>query len=278
MSANNVKHDEIENIPSYKVEDVELSNIQSADSATILTFGLLAAMLLVPESAQALESVPHFLQGKVASLIHPFTNILLFLTSLYSAKLGLEWREIRSIGTKLKELQEELPMLSSGKAKVPFAAAIASLTSEAAGLVETDAPAAVTLKKDIATLKAALGLEATISELTDKRKGLIASKPKDKHEITGAVLLGAGVTVSVLGAFNTYMRVGKLFPGPHLYAGMAITILWAVAGAMVPQMQKGNDTARIAHIACNFLNLALFAWQVPTGLEIMFKVIEKAPW
>ena len=87
LSANNVKHDEIENIPSYKVEDVELSNIQSADSATILTFGLLAAMLLVPESAQALESVPHFLQGKVASLIHPFTNILLFLTSLYSAKL-----------------------------------------------------------------------------------------------------------------------------------------------------------------------------------------------
>ena len=25
------------------------------------------------------------------------------------------------------------------------------------------------------------------------------------------------------GAMNTYLRAGKLFPGPHLYAGAAIT-------------------------------------------------------
>jgi hypothetical protein len=29
------------------------------------------------------------------------------------------------------------------------------------------------------------------------------------------------------------MRAGKLFPGPHLYAGMAITGLWAAAAALV---------------------------------------------
>lgn len=55
---------------------------------------------------------------------------------------------------------------------------------------------------------------------------------------------------------------GKLFPGPHLYAGAAIVVLWATAASLVPSMQKGNDTARNAHIALNTLNLALFAWQV----------------
>lgn len=35
----------------------------------------------------------------------------------------------------------------------------------------------------------------------------------------------------------TCAAAGKLFPGPHLYAGAAITVLWAVAAALVPQMQ-----------------------------------------
>ncbi len=57
-------------------------------------------------------------------------------------------------------------------------------------------------------------------------------------------------------------HAGKLFPGPHLYAGAAIVVLWAAASSLVPAMQKGNDTARNTHIALNTLNLALFAWQV----------------
>lgn len=67
---------------------------------------------------------------------------------------------------------------------------------------------------------------------------------------------------------------GKLFPGPHLYAGAAIVTLWAGAGAMVPLMAKGNNTARTVHIAFNITNLALFAWQIPTGLEIVGKVLQ----
>lgn len=70
------------------------------------------------------------------------------------------------------------------------------------------------------------------------------------------------------------LLAGKLFPGPHLYAGAAIVTLWAGAGAMVPLMAKGNNTARTAHIAFNITNLALFAWQVPTGLEIVGKVLQ----
>ena len=39
-------------------------------------------------------------------------------------------------------------------------------------------------------------------------------------------------------------------------------VLWAMAAAMVPAMQKGDDNARTVHITLNCLNLALFAWQV----------------
>ena len=77
---------------------------------------------------------------------------------------------------------------------------------------------------------------------------------------------------------HCHAAAGKLFPGPHLYAGAAITVLWALAAALVPQMQKGNETARSAHIALNCINLALFAWQVPTGLDIVYKVFEFTSW
>lgn len=71
---------------------------------------------------------------------------------------------------------------------------------------------------------------------------------------------------------------GKLFPGPHLYAGAAITVLWALSAALVPAMQKGNDNARTAHIALNTVNLLLFASQIPTGLEIVGKVFQFTSW
>ena len=58
------------------------------------------------------------------------------------------------------------------------------------------------------------------------------------------------------------LLAGKLFPGPHLYAGAAIVVLWATAASLVPAMSKGNEAARTAHITLNSLNLLLFAWQV----------------
>jgi len=91
---------------------------------------------------------------------------------------------------------------------------------------------------------------------------------------------------------------GELFPGPHLYGGMTITILWAgkpshiiamhngdttmriyvllfiVAASMVPAMQKGNDAARIAHIATNTANLVLFTYQIITGLTELSYLFE----
>lgn len=78
--------------------------------------------------------------------------------------------------------------------------------------------------------------------------------------------------IAVEGCANTFMRTGRLFPGPHLFAGAAMVGLWAMAAALVPAMQKGNDTARSMHIGLNAINVLLFVWQVPTGLEIVQKV------
>jgi hypothetical protein len=86
------------------------------------------------------------------------------------------------------------------------------------------------------------------------------------------------VGVSLLGAMNTYLRAGKLFPGPHLYAGAIITGCWALAAALVPAMQKGNEAARVAHIGLNVINVTLFAWQVLTGVEIAVKVWGLTSW
>ncbi len=53
---------------------------------------------------------------------------------------------------------------------------------------------------------------------------------------------------------------------------------WAAAVACIPAMQKDSETARTLHIAANVAGTSLFAWQVVTGLPIMFKVIEKTSW
>jgi len=42
------------------------------------------------------------------------------------------------------------------------------------------------------------------------RKQLLAGDFRDKHFKTGSILLGGGVTVSILGAFDTYFRAGKV--------------------------------------------------------------------
>ncbi|KAK1438066.1 hypothetical protein QVD17_03869 [Tagetes erecta] len=86
------------------------------------------------------------------------------------------------------------------------------------------------------------------------------------------------LTESIGGGVNTYLRTGKLFSRPHLYAAAAITVLSAAAAALVPPMQKGNETARNLHIALNVLNVLLFIWQIPTGLDIVLKVFEFTKW
>ncbi|CAD6248282.1 unnamed protein product [Miscanthus lutarioriparius] len=140
-----------------------------------------------------------------------------------------------------------------------------------------------TIQDEVNELKKQLKPAATpaaikIEELTEERKALIKGSFRDRHFNAGSILLGLGVLESVGGSLNTWFRTGKLFPGPHLFAGAAITVLWAAAAALVPAMQKGDETARSLHIALNAVNVLLFVWQIPTGLEIVGKVFEFTTW
>ena len=113
-----------------------------------------------------------------------------------------------------------------------------------------------------------------VKELTEERSTLLSGNFRDKHFVTSSILLAFGIFITVEGCLNTYTRTGKLFPGPHLYAGAAICCLWAFGAALVPAMQKGNDTARSLHIALATVNVGLFVWQIPTGLDIVGKVFQ----
>lgn len=52
-----------------------------------------------------------------------------------------------------------------------------------------------------------------------ERKELLKGSYKDRHFNAGSLLLGFGVFEAVGGGVNTWFRTGKLFPGPHLFAG-----------------------------------------------------------
>ena len=208
--------------------------------ATVSALALVAASVAMPEMAHASGGEFGLFEGRTAALLHPAGMGALYATTLYAGYLGLQWRRVRTVGDEIAELKATLP-----------ADEVAAAASEAG-------------KK--------------IAELTATRKELIAGKFKDKHANMGSLLLAMGVALSVEGGMNTYLRVGKLFPGPHLYAGLTITVLWAMAAALVPMMEKGNDKARSIHIALNCFNLALFTWQIPTGLEIVGKVFQFTSW
>jgi len=59
-----------------------------------------------------------------------------------------------------------------------------------------------------------------------ERKELLKGNYRDRHFNAGSVLLGFGVFESIGGGFNTWFRTGKLFPGPHLFAGAGEFKLW----------------------------------------------------
>lgn len=205
-----------------------------------------APFLLHADAAFATGGSFGILEGRTAALVHPAVMITLFTLTGYAGYLGWQWRRTRTIGDDIKALKAQLPK--------PAAAA------------EGAAPAPPS------------PLDGQITALEKERKELIAGGFKDKHTVAGSILLAFGVSIAVEGCVNTWMRTGKLFPGPHLFAGAGIVVLWALAAALTPAMQKGNDNARNAHIALNSLNLALFAWQLPTGFDIVQKVFQFTQW
>lgn len=184
--------------------------------------------------------------------------------SVYTGILGFNWRRQRTLGDVISGLKKQLPDLE-GAASVSAALTAA----KEADMVDS---------ARVNTLTAAVSIATEIADLTAERKQLASEGPRDKHYMQGTLLAFFGTAFAIEGPLNTYARAGKLFPGPHLYAGASLVVLWSLAAAMVPSMQKGNDTARSIHIGANAVGIGLFGWQVVSGIPILLKVIEKTSW
>ncbi|KAK7285752.1 hypothetical protein RJT34_20533 [Clitoria ternatea] len=246
-STSNLKHSLSLNTHKFHLLDQNINNALKPAflSLTAITF----PFLLQTQDALAAGGEFGILEGRSFALIHPLVMGSLFLYTLWAGYLGWQWRRVRTIQNEINELKKQVkptPVTPDGKP-----------------LQESSPPSPVELQ---------------IQQLTEERKELIKGSYKDRHFNAGSILLGFGVLESIGGGVNTWFRTGKLFPGPHLFAGAGITVLWALAAALVPSMQKGNETARNLHIALNAINVLLFVWQIPTGIEIVFKVFEFTTW
>ena len=181
--------------------------------------------------------------------------------TLYAGYTGLQWRMLRELGVELKEAKAA-------------ASAAQKAVQEHAGAGASDEEALAPPPPSL--VQAASDADAVVASLTEKRSVIQAGNFRDRHYQLGTILLAVGIPMALEGPVNTYMRAGKLFPGPHVYAGVGVASLWAIAAALVPEMQKGKEWARTAHIGVNAVTFGLFAYyQIPTGLEIAAKVIEK---
>lgn len=227
----------------------------SAPPASATPF--LAATLLVaetlPSAAWAKDGQFGLLEKKLPALVHPAIMVTVFGVALGAAYTGVQWRRLRGITAQINDLKAE---------KKPL--------DEQIQAAEGDPPAGVSAR--------VAALSADIDSLSATRSSLQQANLRDTHWALGSVLLGVGTSIAIEGPVNTFMRAGKLFPGPHLYAGAGCVVCWALAASLIQSMQKGNENARVAHIALNTLGLGLFAWQLPTGFDIVGKVWTKVPW
>ncbi|XP_022979305.1 uncharacterized protein LOC111479070 [Cucurbita maxima] len=224
-----------------------IQSVRNLKPYTLPLTALTLPFFLHPQDALAAGGEFGILEGRSIALIHPVVMGGLFVWTLWAGYLGWQWRRVRTIQNEINELKKQV---------VPAAVAPDGKPVEAP-------PSPTELK---------------IQQLTEERKELIKGSFRDRHFNAGSIILGFGVLEAIGGGLNTWLRTGKLFPGPHLFAGAGITVLWALAAALVPAMQKGNETARNLHIALNALTLVLFVWQIPTGIDIVLKVFEFTTW
>ncbi|MFZ4805418.1 MAG: DUF4079 domain-containing protein [Synechococcus lacustris] len=106
----------------------------------------------------------------------------------------------------------------------------------------------------------------------EERKQLLKGKFAQRHYLIGSLVLVVMVGGSIGGMAVTYLNNGKLFVGPHLLVGLAMTGLIALAAGLSPLMQQGNLIARKAHVGLNMLVMSLFLWQTASGLQILNKI------
>lgn len=123
-----------------------------------------------------------------------------------------------------------------------------------------------------------LGLKIRTTRTTDDkelRKSLVKQRFNIKHHQIGALLLSVMVLGALGGMGVTYINNEKLFLGPHLFAGLGMTGLVAMAASLTPLMQRGSQMARNVHLGFSVVILGLFGWEAITGMQIVQRIIEQ---
>ncbi|KAA8497772.1 hypothetical protein FVE85_5357 [Porphyridium purpureum] len=115
--------------------------------------------------------------------------------------------------------------------------------------------------------------ELKTTDDAEKKKELAKEKPGQKHFAMSSSLMAVVTLVTFEGMANTFSRAGKLFPGPHLYAGLGLVATMTFMASLVPAMQKSSKPARDAHLAAGVFVIGLFAWQAKTGMDIVGKLL-----
>jgi len=133
----------------------------------------------------------------------------------------------------------------------------------------------VLLAASIYAMSLGLKVRKTRTAAGEVKKELIKGKYNVKHYQVGSILLALMVVGAIGGMAVTYINNGKLFFGPHLLVGLAMTGLIAMSASLAPFLQKGQDWARYSHITLNVTLVGLFAWQAVTGLQIVQNILDK---
>lgn len=92
--------------------------------------------------------------------------------------------------------------------------------------------------------------------------------PGKAHHRLSAALLFATIFFMFVGMGNTFLRTGRLFPGPHLYGGFALVLFASANVALVPWMLE-KSRLRLLHICFGTVILALVLSQIVSGWPIL---------
>ena len=120
-----------------------------------------------------------------------------------------------------------------------------------------------------------LGLQVrrTRSATGELKKDLVKQRFGRRHYQLGALLLTSMTTGSVGVLGIEYINSGKLYVVPHTMIGLGMTVLMACAASLAPFMQQGEEWARYTHIVIVTVITMLFGWQVVTGVEVVWEII-----
>lgn len=132
-----------------------------------------------------------------------------------------------------------------------------------------------------------LGLQARNHRLHASRglrgesRGLLNPIPKaidSKYHHKLAAALTFLTTLSMFtGMYNTYLRSGRLYPGPHMYGGFVFLLLITANASLVPWF-KDFVRIRVVHRSIGFCVIGMAIWQAWTGLPVMKSVYQTIPW